>query len=235
MFLLITLLIVFLCGVALGPMPGGIKKDVSNAAMQTAHALGLAMFSYANDHDGQYPNGKSSTEVFQKLIDGQYVNDSSIFYVPMSGKMKSVPKQKLKPENVSFDVTTGADLHSSDKLPLVFLTGYKVDYAPGTPAVPVIKPFPRIGREEPTGWAGLLAWLTGQTWLAVHFDDTPGIAVVYLDMHAKFLEATKVLNPDGSWTVGHYADGYVVPNFVPVDFKTDGKVYRQLTPDGALP
>lgn len=93
------------------------------------------MYSYANDHQQQYPDGKSSTEVFQKLIDEGYVTDPTIFYVSYEGKVPAKAGQKLKPENVCFDVTGGVDSNSPDDVPLVFLTGYKVIYATGTTAI----------------------------------------------------------------------------------------------------
>lgn len=105
-------------GIALGPI-GGQRTGKHNMALQQAHALGLALYSYANDHDGAYPNGASSTEAFQQLIDGDCITDPGIFYVPMPGKTRAVAGQKLKPENVCFDLTGGADRKDPDALPLV--------------------------------------------------------------------------------------------------------------------
>ena len=186
--------------------------------MQTAHAIGLAMYCYANDNNQHYPDGNSSTEVFQKLIDGGYVSDPTIFYIPLSGKTKAVPGQKLKPENVCWDVTSGADSSSPDGLPLVFMTGYMVTYVPSGFAVPIIKPYPQFG-------AGPRTW--SQWW---HNEPPPepippGIAVLYKSNLAKFMNLnTTTASPDG-----------VIPNVVSPDFKPDGKTYRQLTPDGLLP
>jgi len=176
------------------------------------------MFSYATDNvqnHNAYPEGNSSTEVFQKLIDDGYVTDPTIFYVPLPGKVKPVAGQKLKPENVCWDVTCCVDSNASDLLPLVFLTGYKVAYAPGGAAVPIVKPWPQFG--EPRTW---LDWWHGAP------DDTPapGIAVFYKGNNAIFLPLDRPINRDGT-----------IPNFVSPDFKPDGKTYRQLTPDGPLP
>jgi hypothetical protein len=101
--------------------------------------IGLAMFAYALDNNGNYPTGKSSTEVFQKLIDGNYIIDPSMFYTPVDyvpGKVKT-NSRTLKPENVCFDVTVPANNQSSDYLPIVFLTGFKIDYVAGGNAVPL--------------------------------------------------------------------------------------------------
>jgi hypothetical protein len=68
---IVAVIFVILAGMALGPMGPGIKHPSESAAMQQAHQIGLMMFAYSNDHAQQYPDGKNSTEVFQKLIDGQ--------------------------------------------------------------------------------------------------------------------------------------------------------------------
>jgi hypothetical protein len=107
-------------------------------ALGEAHAINLAMFAYAQDHNGAYPTGKSSTEVFQKLLDGGYVFDTSLFYcaiLKIPGKIPATSKI-LKPENVCWDVTADLNTNSPDEVPVVFSTGYKIDYTPGGKAVP---------------------------------------------------------------------------------------------------
>jgi hypothetical protein len=108
----------------------------NNALMQQVHQIGVVMFSYACDNNGAYPTGNSSTEIFQKLIDGGYVTDPSLFYVKMPGKVAPT-SNKLKPENVCFDVTVAVDSKSSDMVPLVYLTGFKLSFTPDSSAVPV--------------------------------------------------------------------------------------------------
>ena len=99
--------------------------------MQTSRAIGLDMFQYAVDHNGNYPrDGKTSTEVFQKLIDENYVSDPGDLYLHMPGKTKATSKH-LTAENVCFDVTSGVTNSSPDSLPLVFSTGYTMTYEPG--------------------------------------------------------------------------------------------------------
>jgi hypothetical protein len=97
------------------------------------------MLYYANDHEGRYPTGKSSTEAFQKLIDGGYIADPSIFYAEnlhIPGKAKATTKN-LMPKNVCWDVTIPADMNHSDlHLPLVFSTGYRIEYVPNGRALP---------------------------------------------------------------------------------------------------
>jgi len=214
-------LLVFLAGIAIGPMPGGIKAAPESAAMQTSRQIGLMMFSYSNDHDQQYPDGKSSTEVFQQLLDGNYATDPVIFYLPMDGKIPPASGQKkLKPENVSWDVTGGLDSSSRMELPVVFMTGYKVSYSAGGKAVPLVKPYPRFGWvDSHQTW---FDWLMGRPTL--HYSECGGFAVMYKSNSATFRKLDTTANPDGS-----------IPNFVSPDFKPDGKTYRQLTPEGVLP
>jgi GYF domain 2 len=136
-----------LAGIALGPITKGIEKAKESAAMQQTRAIALAMFAYANDHKGEYPDGKTSTEVFQKLLDEGYIADPSIFYiVSMPGKTKAT-SHKLTADNVCFDVTSGVTADSSEDLPVVFSTGYTVSYFSG--AIPMRDtseqpPFPGI-------------------------------------------------------------------------------------------
>ena len=43
------------------PDMGGIRQVPMSAIVQNAHALGIALYSYANDNGEIYPDGKSST------------------------------------------------------------------------------------------------------------------------------------------------------------------------------
>ena len=119
--------------------PRRYRSIPQSPVVRETHAIGLAMWSYANDNGGKYPTGKSSTEVFQKLVDGEYVTDPRIFYAEtlrLPGKRPATSK-KLKPENVCWDVTIPVDTKKTDpSLPLLFTTGFKMIYAPGGSAVP---------------------------------------------------------------------------------------------------
>jgi hypothetical protein len=187
--------------------------------MQEGRQIGQVMFTYATNHNGVYPDGNSSTEVFQKLIDENYVSDPGIFFVPLPGKVKLVTGQKLKPENVCWDVTSGVDSNAPDGLPLIFMTGYKVTYAPGGSAVPIIKPYPQFG--GPRTWA---QWWNGDRVQPPPVPMSPGIVAFYMGNNVRFMKFNTTANSDGS-----------IPNFISPDFKPDGKTYRQLTPTGPLP
>jgi hypothetical protein len=98
------------------------------------------MYHYARDHNGKYPSGASSTEIFQKLIDGLYLTDPGVLFVPsaaLPGKVKTV-STTIKPENVCWDVTVPVDSLTSNVLPLVYETGFRVAYVPGGKAVPIL-------------------------------------------------------------------------------------------------
>ena len=179
--------------------------------MQKSRTIVLCLFDYAQDHGGNYPDGKTSTEVFQKLIDGGYVSyphledetsDQNLFYFPMPGKVKP-SSRKLKPENVCWDVTSGLNVLSPPETPVVYMTGYKIDYAPGSRAVPEKWP-------APTWWN----WLTASDFPRGY------IVVSYMSNNTFFLRAAS----DNS-----------IPNFVPPHLVLSSKNYHQLTPDGQEP
>jgi len=200
-------------------MNWSIRGSMHNAALLNGRMIELGMRLYATDHNGPYPDGSSSTEVFQKLMDGNYITDPAVFYVPLPGKMKAIAGQKLKPENVCWDVTSVGDSSSSDSLPLVFLTGYRITYAPGGSALPIVKPYPPFWPERT--WS---EWSEGAPYRSLRSLGPPGIAVIYKHPYAIFKVLTIAPNGDAS-----------AANFVPVDFDPKGKTYRQLTPDGPLP
>jgi type II secretory pathway pseudopilin PulG len=208
--IIVIFLLALLCATALGPI-GGQPRRRENNCVQQLQAIGTALYSYANDNNGKYPDGRSSTAVFQKLVDEAYVTDLRIFYVPIRGKVEASAHQKtLKPENVCFDVTGGLLQGDSPQTPLTFLTGSRVTYTAGAPAVPVGTEFPVLG--DPHSFLGL-------SWVSTDGDSfQPGIGVCFLDNSAHWL----------------LAQGSFVPNFVPTGFDAHGKTYRQLTPDGVL-
>lgn len=131
----VSLITLFFLPVFLAPRLGhGVTPT-----MQNARAISLLLAQYATDHHGAYPPGKSSTEVFQKLLDENYLNDPSVFFdkdFKIPGKIKAT-SHTLKPENVCWDITIPITEHSPDSLPIVFSTGYKIDYVPGGNAIPL--------------------------------------------------------------------------------------------------
>lgn len=211
-----------LIGVAPMP-PGNIGSPTGNWLAATSR-IGQAMVRYANDHDGNYPDGASSTEVFQKLLDGRYCDASTIFYLPLEGKTAPIAGARLKPENVCFDVTSGVDSSAPDWLPLVFMTGYKLTYAPGASAVPVGNSYPR--------------YKTTRTWeqFYYHLSRRNGMAVYYKANSVAFFELGKSLAGfSGEGAVFPYIRGGETTYVIPPSFNANGRVFRQLTPGGSLP
>jgi hypothetical protein len=206
--------LVWACGIGLiafivlaisGPGDGGPHfSAVRSATVQTALALGLALYSYANDNQGLYPDGTSSTEVFQKLMDGGYVTDPAVFYVAMDGKTNAASGQKLKPENVCWDVTGGASSRDLGRLPLLYLTGFRVTFTPNGGIAP-LEPFPPYK----------------------HFSKDGGAIVYFTDNFATWISPNEQ-------TVNFDGQRFSMEHLIAPDFKAYGKTYRQLTPDGVL-
>ena len=200
---------------------------------QQVAGIGMALRGYAADHgahvwESEYPDGGSSTEIFQKLLDGGYATDPNVFYVPMWGKRAPVAGQKLKPENVCFDMTGGVAPDDSGDLPLVFMTGYRITYAPGGGATALIKPYPAY-------WWGTGLWsdLRG-----MQFPDAkvfPGLAVCYKSQRWIWIAVGPERLDDGAIDpyVNAPYDG-TIHGFVPATFDSKGKTYRQLTPEGVV-
>lgn len=159
-------------GIALGPIMNGIEKAKENMAMQKERMIAMAMFSYAADHHGNYPDldeasagqslltigggtspgASTSTEVFQKLIDGKYVSDPAVFYIAMPGKVRPVGNQ-LTADNVCFDMTAGLTSSSPSGLPVVFTTGFTVSYGNNI----------RVTRDGVSPFPGFIAVYTGKS------------------------------------------------------------------------
>jgi hypothetical protein len=194
--------ILILAGLFIYPVFKNAKqKAIESSGIQSLAAIKSALVTYSFQHDGKFPQGKTSTEVFQQLLDGGYISDATTFYYPLPGKIGVKPaSKKLLPENVSFDLTDIAYDQMPDDFPVVFLSGFKVNYQAGAKAVPL---------GGPRSWAD---WLKGRH-------------------HAwSMLECTK----DGKASFVPTAPDGAIPNFIPADFDSNGRTYRQLTPDGAL-
>jgi prepilin-type N-terminal cleavage/methylation domain-containing protein len=139
-FTLVELLVVIgiiaiLAGVALGPITNGIKKAKQSSGLQSAHALGLAMYSCANDNSQLYPdnNGGDAHNIAQTLLAGGYVTDPGIFF--LSGDTASTaakyslttnPAINIAKSNVSWDFMgnggSGVSTTSNTYLPILWST-----------------------------------------------------------------------------------------------------------------
>ena len=115
------------------------KTNGPSPIMIKTHMIGTAVWQYTLFHHGAYPEGKSSTEVFQQLINEEFITDPTVFFeerFKIPGKTKA-SSRTLRPENVCWDVTVPLDSNSPDALPLVFLTGFRVQYTSGGSATPL--------------------------------------------------------------------------------------------------
>ncbi len=204
-------LLLFLFCPVVWPATSGLRMSAANKALYTSRTLGLALVAYASDHDGKFPEGKSSTEIFQALIDGKYINDPALLYLPMPGKIKSVSAtQKLKPENVCWDVTGSLNSQSPAQVPLVYVTGYRVSYETAAAAFP-LKASPSASPNMAQSW---FDW-----WHGTYYP-YGCMALCRKDKSAQSL----VSLTDGE-----------LPYFIPDDFDPKGQTYHQLTPNGELP
>jgi hypothetical protein len=220
--LFVIFIMMVLIGVALGPGGGGGMPPSYGKgcrAMKQSQAIYELIIAYAKAHQGAYPTGESSTEIFQKLIDENHMTssgktfkelsqklsfdqvekDTAIFWLDLPGKIMAT-STVLKPENVCFDVTTPIDEKSPDKLPAVFMTGYRVSYVPKGVAVPLAK-------------SGV------PDWAAVSYKDGYGWGI-------------SLRFPESDWP--YFLPDGGIANFIPPTFDPAGKKYQQLTPDGPL-
>ena len=146
-FTLVELLVVIgiiaiLAGVALGPITNGIKKAKQSAGLQTAHSIGLALYSFANDNSQTYPDtgtpgvpsGNSAAGAMadvQPLLTGGYITDPSIFFISGGTATKytgtaASAATSMTATNISWDFAGngGAGLNSSNYqyLPIMWST-----------------------------------------------------------------------------------------------------------------
>jgi hypothetical protein len=225
-------IVVLLGPLLLAPEPGGMRYPQQSRAMQTTRTLVLAMFQYSMDNNDQYPDGASSTEVFQTLMDGNYLTDPSILFVALPGKVRAKPGAKLKPENIAYDVTSGVDAHSPDNLPVVYLTGFRMTYRADAPVVSLVKPFPSIA----VGWDW---WWSAPSDRDDSLTTFEGLPVGYKSNNAYFRsQAFSGGNLGGYPTPQnrqYTPDGYgIVTDVIDSSFDAQGRTYRQLTPEGVL-
>jgi len=85
----------------------------------------------------------------------------------MDGKTKPT-SSKLTPENVCFDVTTGATADSPDSLPLVYSTGYVISFTAGDNALPIDR--------NKVPWSGIGVFTKGNQANFLQADETGTVA-----------------------------------------------------------
>lgn len=199
---------VLLITIALNPFHRG--HFVSGKEFLNGSAIAEALDQYAALNGTDF-KVRSSTELFQKLVDRKLITDPAVFYLPFPGKSPAANGQPLKPENVGWDATTPyPDLRS--QIPVIFVTGCKVNYAPGGSAVALGSSLPGFLDEH----------------LSL-FQEWNHDAMVSCD--GDLIAIHRFGGGDG-FPLG--ADR-TVAHFISPDIDLHGRTYRQLTPDGTLP
>jgi prepilin-type N-terminal cleavage/methylation domain-containing protein len=183
-FTLVELLVVIgiiaiLAGVALGPITNGIKKAKQSTGVQQSHALGLAMYSAANDNSQLYPDSTTpdASKVAIALLAGGYVTDPSIFF--LSGDTAatkytgSAPISGLVKANVTWDfmgnVGNGVSSTAYPSLPLLWST---------------------VGGTAVTGIGSVAGTAITTTVAAANPFGTAGLAIFYVNNAASFANST---------------------------------------------
>jgi len=185
-FTLVELLVVIgiiaiLAGVALGPITNGIKKAKQSAGLQEAHALGLAMYSAANDNQQLYPDksGGTADDIAVALLAGGYVTDATIF--SLSGDTAST---KVTTAN-----NTAANIGGSGVTSWDFLSfGGAGVSSTSFPFLPIMWSTLHGGTEFTISSTAATA-MTGIPAAANPFQ-TAGVAVFYINNTAAFVPAT---------------------------------------------
>jgi prepilin-type N-terminal cleavage/methylation domain-containing protein len=181
-FTLVELLVVIgiiaiLAGVALGPITNGIKKAKQSSGLQSAHALGLAMYSAANDNSQLYPDSTTDAHnIAQSLLAGGYVTDPGIFFLSgdTNGASKftatTSPATSIALTNVSWDFLgnqgSGVSATSATFLPILWST-----VVTGT---------------EPSGFSTATSPITAKPDTKSPFG-TDGMAIFYINNAASFV------------------------------------------------
>jgi prepilin-type N-terminal cleavage/methylation domain-containing protein len=185
--LVVIAIIALLAGVALPAVTGALKKAKENAAMQTAHGLGLALFQYANDNSQIYPGNTtganavtlaSSNDAFKLLVPSYISNTDALFIAGAGGSKNNVSTSTttftLAAGTVSWDLTVhqagdGLTTNDPDQTPVVFSTGAtNVSYGNANADAPVTASI--TGNLNPFG--------------------KDGVAVGYKDMSSAFMSSS---------------------------------------------
>lgn len=195
-FTLVELLVVIgiiaiLAGTALGPITNGIKKAKQSSALQSSHAIGVAMYSFANDNNQTYPDagapgvpagipGTGAGAVAKALMAGGYVSDPTIF--GLSGDTNAA---YVKVSNTTNTATTITDKQVSWDF---MGNGGNGVSSTAFPFVPLIWSTVNTGTEPVMAPAAAVA-ITCVPAATSPFG-TDGVAVFYVNNSASFVTST---------------------------------------------
>ena len=169
-----------------------------------AYQIADALYRYSLQHGGRYPTGSSSTDIFQQLLDGQYVQDPALFWLEMPGKQKPTARV-LRPDNVCWDITSPI-MASNEELPVVFITGYRFNYSQSGTFTPLFKSVE--GRPKAFVWGFIYSWDEQKaTGIETHIDARPGALPydwcadpnhrAFYDLNLESNQKFQQLTPDG--------------------------------------
>jgi len=113
---------------ALQPINKGLPTSATNIMF-----IRFALLEYAQKHKGLFPGGKSSTDVFEQLIEDHDL-EAHFVYFDLPGKREFVGGA-LSPANVCYDFTQGTNLKSPEWIPIIIPTGFRINYATGEASI----------------------------------------------------------------------------------------------------
>ncbi len=135
-FTLIELLVVItIIGILATLAPQAINGVLMSAnrikALSAARNIGMALKTYANEHDGAFPSGDTASEAFSKLLpqdvgSSGYISDKKQFFVkgskytPPSDSTTSGNQQRLAQGENHWAFMAGLDDSGSGRWPLLF-------------------------------------------------------------------------------------------------------------------
>jgi hypothetical protein len=142
----LVIVVAVLVAVAYGPVFDYLTNGKMTRGVNGARTISTLLSQYATDNNGVYPTGDGtsgsgkSEGIALNLLQNNYTPDTSVFSVGTTTKYRgsAADFSDLKPENISWDFTTGATATTGitstapDLLPVVYTTGEQVTY-PTTP------------------------------------------------------------------------------------------------------
>jgi hypothetical protein len=123
------IIILTIFGIGFRAIESQIQFQKENATASRCHELAIAMFSYSNDNQGDYPFGSTSTKAFQELYDNHNLSDPTVVYLDIPAKVPASAKLPiaLEAQNVCFDLvchpTSGLKPGDNGNIPLFLATG----------------------------------------------------------------------------------------------------------------
>ncbi|MEM9445634.1 MAG: type II secretion system protein [Verrucomicrobiota bacterium] len=128
--LVVMTIIALIIGLAVPGLAAARKVASRISDTNNARNLVLALNLAAQDSNGLYPTGASSTEVFEELVHNRYIDDERVFAgtnTPNPPKIDpgNLPAFTLDPRNVAWAYVDNLTTNSPSRCPLVLTKGVK--------------------------------------------------------------------------------------------------------------